>query len=145
MRAAFDGIDVVGKRKNTFRIAVVPLHGDFDADAVFLAFEVYDFGVDCGLRAVEMFDKGQQAAFVKEFVLFLRALVFYSDLDAAIQERELAQALRKNIEAKISGLEDRGVGLESYSRAAFWIYRPLAVHLVDRRAYNFAGKLFHRA
>ena len=43
MRAAFNGVDIVGEGKNIFAVAVVLLHGDFDADAIFLAFEVHDF------------------------------------------------------------------------------------------------------
>src|SRR6266550_1995491 len=67
-----------------------------------------------------MLDKGQQAAFIEKFMFFLGPLVFYGDLDTAIQERELAQPLRENIEAKISGLEDRAVGLKGYARATFF-------------------------
>ena len=104
--AAFDGVDVVGEGEHAFRVAVVPLHGDLDADAVFLAFEVNDFCVDRGLGAIEMLDKGQQAAFVEKFVFFLRALVFDGDLDAAIEKRQLAQTLRQDIEAKIRGFKN---------------------------------------
>ena len=76
--------------------------------------------MDRGLGAIEMLDKGQQAAFIEKLVLFLRALVFDGDLDAAIEKRQLAQSLRENIEAKIRRFKNLAVGFEGYPRAAFF-------------------------
>ena len=101
MRAAFDVLMLLANEENALDIAIVPLHGDLDANAIFLALEVDDFCVDGGLGAIEMLDKGQQAAFIEKFVFFLRALVFDGDLDAAVEKRQLAQSLRENIEAKV--------------------------------------------
>src|SRR4029450_7231161 len=52
------------------------------------------------------------AAVVLESVLLVVALVLERDQDPAVQERQLAQALRKRVEAECGGLEDLGVGLE---------------------------------
>jgi hypothetical protein len=65
-----------------------------------------------------MFDKGHQPALVQKLVLLLRALVLDGDFDAAIEKRQLAQTLRKNIEAEIRGFENLAVGLERDPRAA---------------------------
>ena len=86
MGAALDRIDVVGERKNVFGIAVVPLHGDFDADAVFLALEMNDLWMDRALGPIEMLDKRQKSAFVEKLMVFLRALVFDGNFQAAIEE-----------------------------------------------------------
>ena len=48
----------------------------------------------------------------------LVALVVDRDADAAVQERELAQPLREDVEAELGGLEDQRVGLEGDLRAA---------------------------
>ena len=37
---------LLAKAKNVFRVAVVPLHGDLDFDAVFFALEINDFGMN---------------------------------------------------------------------------------------------------
>src|SRR5262245_45155260 len=90
VRAAFGRVDIVGESENILDIAVVPLQGDFHADAIFLAFKINDLWVDRSLGAVEMLNKGQETAFVEKLVLFLRTFVFNDDLDAAIQKRQLA-------------------------------------------------------
>jgi hypothetical protein len=60
-----------------------------------------DLGVDWRLGTIEMLDERRQAAFVEKLVLFLAPFVFDGDLDAAIEKRQLAQPLGKNIKTKI--------------------------------------------
>ena len=55
---------------------------------------------------------------VLELVALAVALVVDGDEDAAVQERELAQALRERVEAVFGGLENLRVGLERDLRAA---------------------------
>ena len=112
-------VDVVGKRVDRLGVAVVPLQGDLDVDAVLLAVHVNRLVVDDGLVLIEIADEGVDAAFVEELVaLPAIALVVDGDRHAAVEERELAQALRERVEAELDGLEDLRVGLEGDLRAA---------------------------
>ena len=70
------------------------------------------------LGAVKMLDEGQKAAFVEELMAFLRALVFDGNLHAAIEECQLTQPLRQNIETELAHLKDLGIRLEGHLRAA---------------------------
>ena len=65
-----------------------------------------------------MRDERDDAAFVVELVVLAVALVVERDEDAAVEERELAQALRQDVEAEDGGLEDLRVGLEGDLGAA---------------------------
>ena len=126
VRAAFDGVDVVGEGVDVLGVAVVPLHGDFDLEALALAAQVDDLRMDRRLGAVEVLDELLDAALVEELVLLLRALVVDADAHAAIEERQLAQPLRENVEAEIGLLEDERVGLEGDLGAALlaWCRLP---------------------
>ena len=74
--------------------------------------------VDGRLVLVQVLDERDDAALVVELVALAVALVVERDDDAAVQERELAQALRERVEAELGGLEDLRVGLERDLRAA---------------------------
>ena len=130
MRAAFVRVDVVGEGVDRLGVAVVPLQRDFGVDAVVLAAHVDRLLVDRRLVLVQMGDERDDAAFVVELVVLPIALVVERDQDAAVQERELAQALRQRVEAEDRGLEDLCVGLEGDLGAA-----PLgrAGHIERRR------------
>ena len=70
--------------------------------------------VDDRLVLVQVRDELADAALVVELVALARlALVVQRDGDAAVQERELAQAVRQRVEAELDRLEDLGVGLEA--------------------------------
>ncbi len=95
MRAAVALRDVVGEAQHVLMIAVVPPQRGFDADAV-------QFGIDHDrgghhrlLVAVEIFDEFLDAAVVMHRLALLDrvAHVGQHDIDAGIEERELAQAM----------------------------------------------------
>ena len=118
VRAAFVRVDVVGEGVDDFRVAVVPLQGDLDVDAFFLAVHVDRLLVDRGLVLVQVRHERDDAAFVVKLVRLAVALVVERDQHAAVQERELAQPLRERVEAEDGRLEDLGVGPEGDLGAA---------------------------
>ena len=66
VRAAIALRNVVGKAQHRFMETVVPLHGDFDNDFVFISMDD-DGGIENrGLGAIEIPGELQQAAFVME-------------------------------------------------------------------------------
>ena len=118
VRAALDRVDVVREGVDALGVAVVPLHRDLDVDAVARALQVDHVGVDRRLGAVQVPDEGDDAALVEELVRLPVALVADGDADAAVQERQLAEPLREDVEAEVDGLEDERVGLEGDAGAA---------------------------
>jgi len=59
------------------------------------------------LARFKMIDEGDDAAFVEELVaLLLAALVRDRDPETLVQEGELAETLRQDLEAEVGGLED---------------------------------------
>src|SRR5262245_25786006 len=129
MCAALDRVDVVGEGVDALGVAVVPLHGDLDVDAVARALQVDDVGVDGRLGAVEMPHEGHDPALIEELVRLAVALVRDRDADAPVEERQLAEALRQDVEAELRGLEDQAVRLEGDPGAAL-VRDP---GLLDRR------------
>src|SRR5262249_28990279 len=118
MRTALDRVDVVGEGVDALGVAVVPLHGDLDVHAVSRTLQIDHVGVDRRLGAVQVRDEGDDATLVQELVRLPVALVADGDADATIQERQLAQALRQDVEAEVDVLEDQRVGLERDARPA---------------------------
>ena len=120
MRAAIDGVDVVGKTENGFRIGVVVLEADFDMHLVFVGFHVDGFVVERLLATIQVLDKFGDAAVVLELGTLgfagLRvglALVGEGDDQALVQECQFAEALRESVEVVLeSGGENRFVGHE---------------------------------
>ena len=118
VRAAVVGVDVVGVAVDALGVAVVPLQGDLDDDAVALAGDVDRLLRQRLLVAVQVLDERDDPALVLEAVLLAVALVVERDQDPAVQERQLAQALRERVEAEGRRLEDLRVGLEGDLRPA---------------------------
>jgi len=125
MRAAIHRIDVVGETEKAFRIAVVILQRDFHRQRsrivgqLPVGFEVDGLFVQHRLAAVQVPDELRDAAKVKEFVVLHRidALVAQVDLQALVQERQLAQPLRQRV-VVIGGFHhDGGIRLERNARA----------------------------
>ena len=73
--------------------------------------------VDGRLRRVQVGDELRDAAVELELVRLVRALVVNRDRQAAVQVRQLAQALAQHLEAELGPLEDLRVGLERDLRA----------------------------
>src|SRR5919108_6686105 len=116
MRAAFDRIDIVGEGKNIFRVAVIPLHSDFDVNVVFFTFKVDNAWMHGGFGPIQMFDERQEPALVEKLMFLLASLVFNGNLEAAVQERQFTQPLRKNIETEFHRFENLRVGFKGDSR-----------------------------
>ena len=112
VRAAVDGVDGVGERENIFGVAVVVLQRDFDFHVVALAFHVNRRIVQRGLAAVQMLDEFDDAAGEAKFCGFVAALVLQRDLQALVQEGQLAQALRQNVVAVRRSCRRCGIGMK---------------------------------
>ena len=117
VRAALARVDVVREGEHRLLVAVVVLQGDLDLDVPLLALEVEDLRVDRRLVLVQVLDELDDAALVEERVGASVALVLDDDLEAAVQERELAEAVRQGVEGEGRLLEDRRVRLEADDRA----------------------------
>ena len=87
-------------------------------DAVVLAVDVDDVGVDRLAGAVQVLDELEEAAFVVERFVFAGAVVGEGDADAVVQEGQLLQALVERGVDELRGLEDLRVGLEGGLGAA---------------------------
>ena len=83
-------VDIVGEGKNVLRIAIVPLHRDFGIDAILLALQINNFGMNRRFSAIQMLNKRNDPAFIEQLVFFLSSLVLDGDLHSSIQERQLA-------------------------------------------------------
>ena len=105
VRAALVRVDVVGERVDRLGVAVVPLQRDLGVDAVLVAAHVDRLLVHRRLVLVQVRDERDDAAFVVELVALAVALVVERDEDAAVQERQLAQPLREDVEAEDRRLE----------------------------------------
>jgi hypothetical protein len=119
--------DVVGVAQHLFLVAVVPLHGDFDRELGVVAVAggdaggaggVEDVGVQHRLGAVDVLDEALDAAGEGEVFLLAGALVDETDLDAVVEEGELAQALGEDVVVVLDGAEDLLVGQVMHLGAA---------------------------
>ncbi len=97
MGAAVALRDIVGEAKHLLLIRVVPLHRDFDDDAVLFGDGVEYVVVQHRLIAVDELDKSLHAAGKGEVFLLARELVDQADVDAVIEEGQFAQPLRQDI------------------------------------------------
>ena len=119
MGAALARVDVVGEGEDVLRVAVVVLEGDLQDHVALLDADV-DGLVQRGLRLIEVLDERHDPALVAEDLLLgrLLALVLERDLQAFVQEGQLAQALGQDVEAELRAFEDLGVRLKRDHRAA---------------------------
>ena len=77
---------VIGKTEDIFLVGIIPLHGDFDTDVILFTDEIEHCRMQRGFLAVQMLDKGTDAALVLEHILLVITLV--SDLDAYTRVEE---------------------------------------------------------
>ena len=105
MRAAVALRNVVGEAQHRFLVRIVPLHGDFHADAIALAQRVEDVRMQDGLGAVDELDECANAAGELEDLFLAVALVDQLDAHAIVQERELAQALGQDVVVELDVAE----------------------------------------
>ena len=102
MRTAVNRVDVVGKRKNQFIVAVVVLHRNFRKGIAFRSGDVNDiirqrFQSTLGMN---MLYKLPDSAFIVQYFLqrlFRIPLIGKNDLNAGIQERLLPQPLEQYV------------------------------------------------
>ena len=127
-------MDVVRDREGLLGVARVPLERDLDDDgacplARLLGEDVNDLVVDGLLRLVEELDELADAALVLEDLaphgrhvvrradVPVAALVGQRDDEAGVQERQLAEAAREDVELELGRREDLVIGLEGDLRA----------------------------
>ncbi len=98
--------DVVGKTQQVFVEAIVPLHGNFDANTVFFTVggEMKHL-VDGGLVGVEVLDKRFESPLILEQLFLAGALIFQTNANSRVKEREFAQALGQCFPDKLNVLE----------------------------------------
>ena len=113
VRAALARVDVVGEGEDVLLVAVVVLQRHLDLDAVLLALEEEHLRVDRRLVLVQVLDELDDAALVEEGVAALVALVLDDDLEALVEEGQLAEPVRQRVERERRLLEDLRVGLEA--------------------------------
>ena len=113
MRAAINGVDVVGEAEYRLGVAVVVLQRDFDLHVVALRFHHDRLLVQHRLAAVQMLHELCDAAHVSELRAFRvaglgidGALIRQSDFQPFIQKREFAQPLRQRVVVVFSCGED---------------------------------------
>ena len=86
MRTTIALRNIVGEAQYVFVVRVVPLHGDFDRDIVFLTDRVKYFRVQYGLAAVDVLYKSGNPATEGKIFLFVGAQINQTDFHAVIQE-----------------------------------------------------------
>ena len=145
MRAAVNGVDVVGKAEDGFGVAVVVLKRDLDLDFVARRLHHDRLVMQHGLAAVQMLDELSDAASIAEFGAPRFAglgvggtLVGKRDLQALVQEGHLAQPLGEGIVVELGGGKDALVGQKMYLGPA-----PLAGARLAQLADGIAATEVH--
>ncbi len=78
--------DVVGKTLHNLRVAVIPLHRDFDRDTVFFADRMERLVMQDGLVFIHVFDEAPDPAGMGEVFALAGALVDELDLHSVVEE-----------------------------------------------------------
>src|SRR5262249_33642717 len=87
--------NVVREALHRLLVGVIPLHGDFDDNAVLLGERVKNIRMQHVLAAVDILHEPLHSSGKGEFLLFPGTLVDQADGQAAVEKRELAQPLRE--------------------------------------------------
>src|SRR5579862_4555394 len=140
MRAAVDGVDVVGEAEDGFGVAVVVLQSDFHSHAASLGFHVDGLVVQHLLAPVEVLDEFGDPAVVFEFgVLGLAGfrvggtLVGQRDNQALVQKGQFAQPLGERVVVVFGRREDAAVRQKVNLGSSFYFG--------DAGFFQFAGRL----
>src|SRR5690606_4755676 len=114
VRTALVRVDVVDERERVLVVAVVVLERELDVGLLALCLDVDDLRVQRLARAAQELDELDDAALVVVDLGARRALALVGerDLEAAVQERELAQPVREGVEVEAQLREDLRVRLE---------------------------------
>ena len=84
--------DIVGVAKYLFLEGIVPLHGHFNAYAVFSLHGKMKHVVKLLLVLIQVLNKGLQTAFVEESIFFTATLLLENNRHARIQKSQFPQA-----------------------------------------------------
>ena len=138
MRAALLRVDVVDEAVNILLIAVIVLHGNLDDGIVLDPVEVNRLLIDRLLLAVEMGDKGADAAVKVERLAALRfaPLIRKGDGDAVVEERQFAQTVFQCLEAVRGDGKNLGIRDKMHARSR----RLAGADLVQLFCRDPAGK-----
>src|SRR5947209_3117343 len=126
MCAAINRVDVVCKAEDRLGIGVVVLQSDFDRDFAAIrqfavTLKVNGLVMQYRFAAVEVLDEFSNTAAIEK--LFgtdvFAAFIAENNLQALVQERELAQTLGQCVEIERRGVHNRGIGLERDLRSRF--------------------------
>ncbi|MNF68359.1 hypothetical protein D3C84_502130 [compost metagenome] len=104
--------NVVGEAQQVLVEAVVPLQGDFHADAVFTLDVEVEHLVDRSLVGVQVFNERTQAAFVLEQLFLAAALILEDDADTGVEEGQFTNPLGQDVPAEVDVLEGFAGSLE---------------------------------
>ena len=119
--APFFRKDVVDEGQDIFAVAVVVLHGDVHEDLVLFAFQRNDRRVDGFLVFIQKFHEGREAPFVAvDFAAPFAALIRQGNMQALVQEGQLAEARLQRVEIIVRVGENVRVGLKAYLGARFF-------------------------
>ena len=105
VRATIALWNVVGEAQQVLVEAVVPLQGDFYADAVFTLNIEVEHLVHRVLVGVQVINECTQATFVLEQLLLAAALVLEDDTHTGVQEGQFTNPLGQDVPAKVDILE----------------------------------------
>ena len=149
--------NVVGKTQHLLVVAIVPLHGYFNANfgagyaAVAVgrtaARGVEGVGVQHFFVAVDKFNKSFHAARAREVVFTAAiALVFEANAHAVVQKAQLAQTLGQNFVVEIAVFfENFGIGQKMHFGARFFGVARYAHERDFNAAYLLNDALLHHA
>ena len=82
--------NVIGETLHRFAVGIVPLHGNFDNNAVLVAHSIKRLGMQHSLAATHVFDKALYPTGVGEIFALAIALIDEFNLDAVIEEGQFA-------------------------------------------------------
>jgi len=120
VRAALDRVDVVRVGQHRLGVAVVVLQRDLDGDPVLFLLEADRIRMQHHLVLVQVLDEFADAAVVAEGLRAHRPVLLFlaeDDLDALVQERQLAQARGQDVPGKLDRAENLVVGIPRHLRA----------------------------
>ncbi len=121
MRTTIALWNVVGVAVNVFLEAVVPLHGHFDADAVFAISIEMENLIHRGFAFVKVLNERPQTAFkVKQVFFISHTLIFQEDAHTRVQKRQFTQTLGQVVVAE-DGCSERFFGRQEAHSGALAI------------------------
>src|SRR3989344_897216 len=91
VRSSFNRVNIIAKRENLLCICVIVLNGNIHIRAI-LSLHERDDGVQLVFILIEILNEACNAAFIKECVLFTRALILNANRYTFIEKRELSQS-----------------------------------------------------